>query len=677
MPAVEPITAIRDNQQRVGQGTAFLGEVHGDAYFMGAGPGLLDDAVTEQVLKPRLREGPYPADEVERRLRGFVEPPSHAQCRKALDNRLLVLSAEDGTGAATEAFALLAERYGAGGITGLDPMEDLTRWRPKEARGYLLQGLPREAADAFGDVMLRGLAELLRRAGAHLVVTAGREVRLPAGVHAWRVPHTPPSPKAVVARRLRAMADAGELTGAQLATASRQLTSGELSEYLRAHPLPGDAVELAAGLGAAVVAGTPVAAVLDDLRLGGDAAANAALDKARHSADAVALLAAVALLHRQDRTVIERFAARLRPLVEDRGGAEGTARLAERGPSRVPERADVLGPSFEDRLRAVGAELLPPEPASAAGGRQRYTVRPVVFAGRHRPEPLLRRLWLDHEGMADLLWQALDALPHQPGTDLAAGQAIGAVLAHATGPGALRALTPFAASNRRWQRRLVAFAVGEAAQRPALAGAAQEQLRQWSRSRQLAVRGTVAETCAATYGLARPASALGLVDAVLDGPEEEADRALRSAASFALSVLLTEDPNHGPVLDRVTRWLAAEPGTLRHAFAADVVVAMAVSTFPLPGRSGPRKVSLADVVAAHPRRALALVGPALETPATHEAVAEGLLTIERDPHQRRRTDLAAFLGALAEESRRGRGVTRFLLRRHRERPAARPERTAS
>ncbi|MFH0177353.1 hypothetical protein [Streptomyces cacaoi] len=668
--AVRPETAFQDNQQRVGQGTAFLGEVHGDAYFM---TGLLDDAVTERVLKPRLREGPYPGDEVDRRLRGFVEPPSHARSRKVLDGRVLLLSAENGTGSGTAAFALLAERYGTGGITGLDPMENPAHWRPKEGRGYVLQGLSQEAADSLREVTLIGLADLLRRAGARLVVTVGREVRLPAGLHAWQVPYVPPPPFDVAVRHLHVMAEAGELTREQLSTALGHLSCDEFSAHLRAHPLPADGVELAEGLATALLSEKPVATVLEDLRLGGDEAANAALDKARHSVDTVSLLAAVALLHRQDRTVIEPFAARLRPLLEERSGvmASSSGSPSPRASPAQPERADVLGLSFEERLTAVGAELLAPEAGAARG--YRYSVRPVVFSGRHRPEALLRRLWLDYEGLSELMWSALEALPYQPGVDLAAGRAIGTVLAHATGPSALRRLTPFAASNRRWQRRLVAFALGEAVQQPGLGGATQELLRQWSRSRQVTIRCTVAETCGATYGLARPEAALRLIDAVLDGPQGDAEPVLWTAVSFALSVLLTEEPNHAPVLDKVAGWLASEPGTLRHAFAAEVIDAMARQTFPRPGRSGPRKVSLAEVMENHPRQTLALVAQALETPATYEAVVEGLLAIERDPQLRRRAAYTSFLSALAERASARRGITRLMLRRHRHRTALAPE----
>lgn len=658
--AGQPESGFRDNQQWVRQGTAFMGDVYGDAHFHAA-------AATEEVVKPRLREGPYPADEVSGKLSGFVEPPSHARCRKALDRRILLLGAEDGTGAGTAAFALLAERHGTAGITGLDPMEDPARWRPKDARGYLLLGLSQDAADSLGGVVLRGLAELLRQAGAHLVVTVGREVELPADTCAWQVAHVPPPPYEVAVNRLRTMAGAGELTGEQLSTALGHLASREFADHLHAHPLPGDSVELAEELREVAASGKPAVTALERLRLGSDSAARAALDKARHSADAVSLIAAVALLHRRDRTVIERFAAELRPLLHERAGV---------GPAAdQPERPDVLGPSLEDRLKAVGAELLPPESGTAR--RYRYPVRPVAFSGRHRPETLLRRLWLEYEGMPELLWRALEALPAQPGVDMAAGRAIGRVLRHATGPNALRQLAPFAASDRRWQRRLVAFALGEVAQHTGLRSAVQEQLRQWSRLRSVDIRCTVAETCAGSYGLARPTAALGLLDAVLDGPEGDAERNLRTAVSFALRVLLSEEPNHVRVLDKVGEWLASEHGTLRHALAVDVIGEMARATPSRPGGSGPGRVSLADVLGDHPQQAVPLVALALDTPAIHEVVAGGLIAIEQDPRMRCRAAFTSFLAALSGAARGRRGFTRFMLRRHRNRATAPSERTAS
>lgn len=172
--------------------------------------------------------------------------------------------------------------------------------------------------------------------------------------------------------------------------------------------------------------------------------------------------------------------------------------------------------------------------------------------------------------------------PHRSGIELAAGQAIGKVLAHATGPDTLRQLHPFAASDKRWRRRLVAYALGEMVQYPALTGAVRDQLRQWSRATLVTLRCTVAETCAGSYGLARPAVALKLLDAVLDESDKDLERGLRTAVSFALSTLLSEDANHAPVLDRLREWQGADPGTQRHAMAVHVIESMSQTAFPGP-----------------------------------------------------------------------------------------------
>ena len=187
-----PRDSYRDNQQRLGQGMAVMGGIGGDAnVFIGVPH---DEDVSERILKPRLREGPYPADDVHARLRGFVEPPTHAQCRKGLDNHILVLRAGNGTGAGTAAFAVLAERYGVDGITDLDSPDDLSRWRPNERRGYLLQGLSPVAAASLGEVVLTALASLLHRSGAHLVITVRMETPLPGDTVPWQVTHRPPPP---------------------------------------------------------------------------------------------------------------------------------------------------------------------------------------------------------------------------------------------------------------------------------------------------------------------------------------------------------------------------------------------------------------------------------------------------------------------------------------------------
>lgn len=671
--------SYRDNQQRLDQGAQFMGEVGGNVTVINAA--TLDETVADLIIPPRLREGPYPADDVQARLRGFVEPPTYARCRKVLDSHIVLLRGSSGTGASTAAFALLAERYGAGGIIGLDSPDDLSRWRPTEARGYLLQGLSPTAAASLGEVVLTALAALLLRSGAHLVVTVRSETALPGGTMPWHVAHRPPPPVEVASKHVKTMTEAGELTGEQGATALGHLAAADFAAYLHAHQLPQDGVEVAEGLRGIVVSGKPAVSVLEDLRIGSPAAARAALTEARHRADSLSLMAAISLLSEQDRTVLEKFSAILRPHIEERGGsAPVTAGPPERIVTHEPatERSqtqrDVLGPSFKERLDAVGAHQLPP----CLGSAQRYPVQPVVFSGRHRSETLLRCLWLEYEGMADLLWKALSAAPHHSGVELAAGQAIGKVLAHATGPDTLRQLLPFASSDKRWQRRLVAYALGEMVEHPALTSAVRDQLRQWSRSALVPLRCTVAETCAGSYGLARPAVALKLLDSVLNEPDKDLESRLRTAVSFALSTLLSEDANHALVLDRLGEWQRADPGTQHHALAVHFIESVSLGTFPRLGAPGVRRVRLADLLA-HllPEQALNLVVTALDDPATHEAMATGLSVIENDPALHRRTGFPSFLAALSRTARTNRGVLRFILRRHRVRTASPAEGFAS
>ncbi|MFE2929947.1 hypothetical protein [Streptomyces sp. NPDC059278] len=664
-------SSYRDNRQRVDQGLAVMGSIGGDAQvFIGIPP---DEDVSDRIVKPRLREGPYPADDVRARLRGFVEPPTHAQCRKVLDGHVLVLRAGSGTGAGTAAFALLAERYGAEGITGLDSSTDLSRWRPKERRGYLLQELSPATAATLGEVGITALGSLLRDAGAHLVVTVRVETALPGDTVPWQVTHRPPPPAEVAAKHLGAMADEGELTAGQEADALRHLASPDFVGYLDAHPLPGDGAAVAEGLRGLVLTGGSAETLLDDLRTGSPAAARAALAEARHRADRISLMAAISLLPGQDRTVVERYSAVLRPHLDGRG-RPGPEHAGAQGPSGEPSAGhDVLGPAFEDRLAAVGARLLPPRFEATP----RYPVQSVDFSGRHRSDTLLRSLWLEYEGMAELLWKSLDEVSHHPGIELAAGERIGRVLAHATGPDTLRQLYPFAASDKRRRRRLVAYALGEMAQHPALTGAVREQLRQWSRAAPVPLRCTVAETCAGSYGLARPAGALKLLDNVLDGPDKSLEGPLRTAVSFALSTLLSEDTNHVLVLDLLRTWQAADPGTRRHDLAVYAVEWMSRASFPRPGAPGVRRVRLADLLAEHPERARGLVVAALDDPATHDAAADGLFLIEDDRELRRRTGFPHLLAALAAMAQNHRGVLRYVLRRHRARTASSTERHAS
>ncbi|WP_234008967.1 hypothetical protein [Streptomyces sp. Mg1] len=643
-----------------------MGNVGGDFTYLNIS--AWNDEATEQILKPRLREGPYPAQEVHGRLYGFVEPPSYARCREALDSRIVLLRARAGTGAGTAAFALLAERHGEGGVTGLDAMADLSAWRPKAGRGYLLQGLPVASARSLDDVRLAGLAEALRGAGAHLVVTLAQDARLPSDASRWEEVHTPPGPHEVAERRLRLAAGEGGLDGSQLDVALRNLASPEFTDYLSTHPLPGDAVDLSDGLRQSAQTSAPIGSVLEDLLTGTEDAARSALAQARHSADKVSLMAAVALLPGQDRTVIEQFATAMRPLIGARAARTGQNETSE------DQSPDVLGPSFEERLEAIGARPLAPR--SSPSDRYRYPVQPIVFSGRHRSATLLRHLWLDFEGMPEALWGALEQLRYQPGVDLAAGEAIGRVLARATGPGALAQLHRFASSGDRWRRRLVAVALGELVQHPLVSGAVKEQVRRWSRSSAV-LRCTVAETCGGSYGLARPAVALKLLDNVLDGSSAELDAKLRSAVSFALGALLTEEGNHIEVLEAVTRWLEAGRGTPRHTLAVHVIHSMSLSTFPQPGTPGAVRISLARTLERHPAQGFALVVLGLDDPATYEAVAQGLGRVEADPGMFQRTAFDRLLSELSRTARHRRGVIRFLLGRHREHTNASRRRSAS
>ncbi|MEU5820612.1 hypothetical protein [Streptomyces sp. NPDC047803] len=656
----------RDNRQQVEQGVAVMGAV-GD-HFTVINGGRFDETAANEIFTPRLREGPYPAHDVQERLRGFVEPPAYALCRKALDNRILVLGAGRGTGASTTAFALLAERHGAAGITGLDASDDLSRWRPKESRGYLLQGLTPEGAGGLSEVVLTGLAGLLRRSNAHLVITVRAEVPLPHDTSPWQVTHHPPLAADVAAERLRTMARAGDLTGELLAEALEHLASAAFTGHLGAHPLPGEAVDVADALRDLVVSGRTASSVLAELQAGSSAAAHKALAESSHRADRIALMAAISLLDGQDRTIVEEFSTVLRPLVTERGGPPLTGTPEPHG------HRDLLGPALGDRLEAVGARLGPPQ----FGVVPLCTVQPVVFSGRHRSEALLRCLWLEYEGMTPLLWTALDQIPHRPGIELAAGRAIGRALMHATGPNTLRQLKPFAESEKRWRRRLVAYALGEMVEHPPLTGAIREQLRRWSGTASVPLRCTVAETCAGKYGLARPAFALKLLDTVLNRPHTETeDTRLRSAVAFALSVLVSEKAGQPVVLDRLRSWQTAEPGTQQHSMAVHVVNSMSSTTFPPAGAPAHHRLRLADLLTDHFGRALDLVVTALDDPATYEAVVAGLFLIENDPVLRQRTSFPRLLGELSDVARSHRGVLRFVLRRHRARTSPPAEGFAS
>ncbi|PJE96961.1 hypothetical protein CUT44_15545 [Streptomyces carminius] len=658
-PAARPAPAgvYEGNQQDV-RGVGVTGNVHGSIYY-NVLP-TADDA-TAEVLRPRFREGPYPARDVEERLRAFVEPPSFPQCRKILDRRVLLLRGDGGTGTGTAAFALLRERHGADGITGLDTGQDLTRWSPSAARGYLLQWLEPDVAENLSEVALNALDDRLRGIGAHLVVTLRRESPLPHGTESRQVPHVPPSAYDVAQKHLRTMVRTGGLTAEQLSTALSHLNGDEFRDHLG----PGSSPAVGAGVAEALrdvasgtrnvpdaVAGLPSSAAETTAKV---------LNEVRGNADGLALTAAVALLERQDRTVVTRFAARLRPAL--------AARTGQTAPVPGPE-TDLLGRSLEERLGQVGAHTLPRRIDRV--GAYRYWTQPVMFRHRYQADEILRRLWLDHEGMADTLLDVLRQSAYQQGMDLTAGTALGKVLCHATGAGALGQLYGFASSDTRWQRRLVAYALGEVSQHSELSSAVRQQLRQWSRSPNPNLRCTAAETCAGSFGLAHSDQALGLLDTVLGAQPSGTDfePRLRSAVSFALGVLLSEQANDEKVLDRLVRWLTAPSGTPRHTYAVSVLESLASGAFPERSPQGGRRLSLAGLVCEAPRAVLPLVLASLDDPALYDTVAKGLLDAEAAAEPQRLTRFDSFYAALSETAAKQRGVIRFVLSRVHSRAAA-------
>jgi hypothetical protein len=585
------------------------------------------------------------------RLKGFVEPPSFPQCRRLLlTRRVLLIRGERGTGSSTAAFPLLRERCGADAVTGLDPDGELANWTPTTARGYLVQGMDPESADALSDVTLTALADRLRERNAYLVVAVERATPLPRGADRWLVDHIAPTPYDVARARLHGM----RLTADQLRNALEQLEDTAFKQHLAETSRPAVGVDVAEELREVVTGARTRQDAETSLRLTGANAAEQTMNTVRADPDGLALAAAVSLLQHEDRSVVQRCATRLRSLIAARAQPD-TERSGENStPGAAP---DVLGPNLTQRLKSVDAQLLPRVVRS--WGRYRYWAQPVAFQGRHRAEAILERLWLDHEGIADLLLTWLMETEYQPGLDLVAGRAIGRVLRHATGAGALRQLQPLAAANQRWRRRLVAYALGEVAQDPLLSSAVREQLWQWGRQQDHLVRATVAETCAGSFGLARPEPALALLNLVLDGPAERMGTLLRDAVSFALGVLLTEDVNRRRVVRSLTRWLTEPAGTARRAYAVNAVTELAEGSFPAMRKSGMRPLRLAELVAGDPDLLLPLVRAGLADRQARDALTAGISALAPSPAAR------AFIADLASDSLDLPGVRSLLLTRHR------------
>ena len=104
---------------------------------------------------------------------------------------------------------------------------------------------------------------------------------------------------------------------------------------------------------------------------------------------------------------------------------------------------------------------------------------------------------------------------------------------------------------------------------------------------------------------------------------------------------------------------------------------MSEQTFPRPGRRGPTKLSLDELLLDHPEHTVPLVTHALLTETSHKAVSDRLLALAAHPDPRRRAALSAVVQELHRTAPRHRDVVRFLLRVHRHRTYAAPEEDAS
>ncbi|UWM49926.1 hypothetical protein N0X72_13395 [Streptomyces carpaticus] len=627
----EPEPGRTGDHQRVDQGAAVHGNVQGDV-------NLTFGAAT-RVVKPRFREGPYPAEDISERLHAFVEPPSCAAARAVLDRRrVLLLIGAAGSGAGTAAFALLRDRItGDGRIIGLDPSRDLAELNPSDGSGYLLRGVNAESAEALTDVALAALHERLRAAGAHLVVIVNPALRLASTTARWQVIHTPPHPAEVARARLGTMG----LTEEQLSLALAALGDPQVKAHLETSREPAVGTEVAEELRHIALGTKELHEALGGLtRTAADHAAQT-LRAVRADGDALALATSIALLERHDRTVIARCAAGLRPLLD------------RSAPGREPEataapETDVLGDDFTTRLRKVNAHPLPRVVDSSSHHWFRYWIEPIAFQRRHQANAVLSRLWLDYDGIAHavLTWLRRDSTRYSPGIDYTAGLAIGRVLRQATGPEVLRQLRHLAESPDRWRRRLVAYALNEAAQDGLLAGAVRDQMSRWSRYANEHLRATVAETCGGGFGLIRPERTLSLLDRVLYG---SAPTSVRTGVSLSLAVLLTESANTGLVFDTFTDWIARPEDTGQHSYALGAIPGLIADFLQL------------DVD--DPGPLLPLVREALNNAQARESVVQALLRAEESPNPRIRARATALITALAADAGRQRGVRTLLVAR--------------
>ncbi|MFS0695706.1 hypothetical protein [Streptomyces nitrosporeus] len=528
--------------------------VHNGSENEGKGPG-----------EGRVREGLIPESEVQAAAFGFTRPNWFGEALKELKEGPLFLVGRPGSGRRTAALNLLRERCEEGAqLRVLDSVTELDRWRPTDpsARGYLMDGL--FPSRPLGPGVLGHMRSLLKQAKAHMVITLPDDAallrRLEQELHVRPIRCVPPPPAMVFGSYFEEMVPDQRERERLLSALSR---SHELSDLLVPELVPAEVVELVTAITAAD--GDPDA--LGDL--GGRLSYRAEQEvpelmrNLRGDPDALAFLLAASVYEGLDHRLVRDEATRLLKLSEGRLTEElppTDSSGAEMGGRPNPDF--VFRRSLTDLLHSIRA--VRQDHAISTEGTYAHSVQRVVFVRHRQAEAVLRHVWREYGQLSDLLVEWLREVERSTELTRPVGQFMGRAARWGGGRRALRHIQALAESDRTTSRLIAANALGIAAEDPVLVAEVRYRLQRWSLAAGVHLRTTVAYTCGAGFGLARPDLALGLLHDLLLGVRsrpgatgQDDDGKVLLAVRVAI-LSLFQAGNEAKVFARLVEWMNAE-----------------------------------------------------------------------------------------------------------------------
>ncbi|MGW2416780.1 hypothetical protein ACWCV5_32070 [Streptomyces tubercidicus] len=512
-------------------------------------------------------EGPISAIEILDAQAGFAEPDWFPEALAELDSRLLFLTGEPGTGRRTAALNLLSRHSGGSmSLRAVDGDMNLASWRPghRDTRGYLVDGLLPDYPLKPG--MVRHLQSLLSTADARMVVVlpdAPELVRrLSRDLHVTPVRCAPPPARAVFDARFKdAVPDPSE-RARRLAA----LEPGLLDELLAPELVPAQVAELVAAVAAAEDGGPDLADLQKRLSFLAEGEVPDLLAQLRDDADGLAFLLATCVFEGLDHRIVREEAERLLALADGRlssvlpEGADDSGEDGRRERERTPRPNPqfVFRRSLDELLRSVRAERSASEIHSNPG--YTYAVEAVRFTRHRQAEAVLRHVWREYGHLSGLLTEWMADLRNEQELTEPVGRVMGRAAGWGGGRRALQHIRTLAESNRRTSRTIAAYALGMAAEDPVLAREVKYRLSLWSAQQSWQVRSTVAYTCGADFGAARPELAMRLLRNVPRGLSDEHERTVDRAVRDALRDLFASG-SQATVFRHLAEWADRE-GTL-------------------------------------------------------------------------------------------------------------------